>query len=198
MNPNMKNYRIDFTLPQGPTGPTGPAGDQIMQSVYLATFNNGTVATAIAVPENDRLPIDREEVNASNLITLDTANETIRFNDIGFYKVTFTVSAYVLLKNSTFDPNTDFVSIGFRKVGTDNIYIGSSQFVTDEVAIELVGQGILSIDDTTALYELVNLSEQNIYLQTPNINNISTHSYFATPLLTIVIEYLGKKVVPTP
>lgn len=191
------SYKLNFTLPQGPTGPQGPegpAGTNTARSAYLATFNNGTTANGLAVPEDDRLPIDREELDISSLITLDSSDETIKFNIEGYYKITFTVSAYVLHStNSTFDPKTDFVSLGFRKVGTDDIYIGTSGYVTDEVAVQFVGQGIIAVNDITALYELVNLSKQNIYLKTPDLPNITTSSYFANPLLTIVIEYLGRQ-----
>lgn len=107
--------------------------------------------------------------------------------------MTFIVNAYVLHKNSTFDKSTDFVSLSFKKVGTDNVYIGTSQFVTDEVSIQLVGQGIIAITNTTDLYELVNLTDQNIYLESPDLPNISSTSYFTNPLLTIVIEYLGRQ-----
>lgn len=186
-----ESYSLNFTIPQGPTG---PAGTNIARSAYLATFNDGTVANGLAVPENNRLPIDREELDISSLIDVDTTDETIKFNVQGYYKVTFTVSAYVLhANNSTFDPKTDFVSLGFKKVGTDNVYIGTSNFVTDEVAIELVGQGIIAVNDTTALYELVNLSKQNIYLQSPDLPHVGSNSYFSNPLLTIVIEYLGRQ-----
>ncbi len=191
------SYKINFTLPQGPTGPEGPqgpAGTNIARSAYLATFNSGTTANGLSVPEGDRLPIDREELDISNLITLDSTDETIRFNVEGYYKVTFTVSAYVLhTTNSTFDPKTDFVSLGFKKVGTDNIYIGTSQYIPNEIAVQMVGQGIISVNDSTALYELVNLSNQNIYLDSPDLPNISSNSYFANSLLTIVIEYLGRQ-----
>ena len=183
-----ESYKLNFTLPQGPTGPIGPAGTNIARSAYLATFNNGTIANGLAVPENDRLPIDREELDISQLIDLNTSEETIKFNIEGYYKVTFTVSAYVLHStNSTFDPNTDFVSLGFKKVGTDDVYIGASGFVPDEIAIQLVGQGIISVND------VVNLSKQNIYLKTPDLPNIGSTSYFSNPLVTIVIEYLGRQ-----
>lgn len=191
MNPNNNEYLLNFTLPQGPTG---PAGTNIARSAYLTTFNDGTSANGIVIQSDDRLPIDREELDISNLITLDTTDETIKFNIEGYYKVTFTVSAYVFYSsNSTFDPATDFVSLGFKKVGTDDVYIGTSQWVLNETAIQLVGQGIISVNDTTQLYELTNLSKRNIQLLTPDLKNTISQSYFTNPLLTIVIEYLGRQ-----
>ena len=194
MNLDKKDYLLNFTLPQGPTGPTGPIGETIARSAYLATFNDGTHASGIVVQSGDRLPIDREELDISNLITLDTTDETIRFNIEGYYKITFTVSAYVLYSsNSTFDPSTDFVSLGFRLINTDNVYIGTSQWVFNETAIQLVGQGIISVNNTANLYELVNLSKRNIHLNSPDLINTISGSYFTNPLVTIVIEYLGRQ-----
>ncbi len=188
-----ESYEINFTIPQGATGPVGPAGTNIARSAYLATFNNGTVGNGLAVPAKGRLPIDREELDISDLITLDTTDETIQFNIEGYYKITFTVNAYVLHKNNVFDKTTDFVSLGFKKAGTDNIYIGTSQFITEEIPVQMVGQGIIAVTNTTDLYELVNLTDQNIYLDSPDLPNISSTSYFTNPLLTIVIEYLGRQ-----
>ena len=183
------SYELNFTLPQGPTGPAGPT---TIRNAYVAKFNDGMPTNGITVLENGRLPIDREEANVTNLITLDTANETIKFNEPGLYKITFTVCAYISTTNQAFNPDTDFISIGFRKVNSDSIFIGASQYNTNEISSLLVGQGILSIADTTDLYELVNLSKQSIYLRTAKLENINSDSYFASPLLTIVIEYLGK------
>lgn len=197
MNANNTEYLLNFVLPQGPTGPSGPegpAGTNIARSAYLATFNNGTVATGIAVDSGERLPIDREELDISDLITLDSNNETIQFNIPGYYKVSFTVSAYALHStNSTFDPSTDFVSIGFVREGTDNVYIGTSQWITDEVAVQLFAQGIISVVDISETYVLQNLGKRQLYLQSPDLKDTASTSYFASPLITVVIEYLGRQ-----
>ncbi len=198
------SYKLNFTLPQGPTGPagvqgdigpTGPAGTNIARSAYLVTFNDGSSPTGITINSNDRLPIDREELDLSNLITLDTQDETIKFNTEGYYKITFTVSAYIqLASNSTFNKQTDFVSLGFKKINSNDVYIGTSQWVSNEVAVELVGQGIIAVNNTADLYELVNLSQRQICLDAPDLKNTASTSYFTTPYLTIVIEYLGRQV----
>lgn len=194
MNANDKEYSLNFVLPQGPTGPEGPAGTNIARSAYLATFNNGTVATGILIDSGERLPIDVEELDISDLITLDKANETIQFNIPGYYKVTFTVSAYTKhLNGSSFDPDVDIVSIGFKKEGTDNVYIGTSGWIPDEVAREFVGQGIISVVTTTEKYVLENLGNSEFYLYSPDLKNIVSTSYFSSPLITIVIEYLGRQ-----
>lgn len=192
---------LDFTIPQGPTGPTGPQGDigptgptglSSIRNAYLITFNNGTSAEGIAVDNNVRLPIDRAELNISNLVTLDSSEETIQFNEAGYYKITIEVSAYPLFDDTEFDPNTDFVTVGFREVGTDNIFVGASKWVYEEEATQLVAEGIIAVADTSNTYELVNLSKQTIYLNSPDLGNISSKSYFTNPIVTIIIEFLGR------
>lgn len=186
-----ESYKIDFTIPQGPTG---PAGTNIARSAYLVTFNEGTAPTGVTINSNTSLPINRKELDISGLITLDSINKTIKFNIEGYYKVTFTVSAYIQnASNSNFNKETDFVSLGFKKVNTDDVYIGTSQWVSDDIAIELVGQGIIAVNNINDLYELINLSKSQIYLDSPDRKNTISNSYFASPYITIVIEYLGRQ-----
>lgn len=59
-------------------------------------------------------------------------------------------------------------------------------------AVELVAQGIISVANINSSYELSNLSKQPIFLHSPDIKNINSISYFSNPLVTMVIEYLGK------
>lgn len=177
--------------PQGLPGERGQAGPTLIRTAYLVTFNNGTSSDGIPVPSDNRLPIDRVELDITNLITLDTDEETIQFNEMGYYKISFTVSAYPKVNSIDFDPTRDIVSVGIREIDTDNVYIGIGEWVFNGEAVELTGQGIISVQDTTALYELANLGNETIYLNTPDIRNLATFSYFSNPLLTIVIEYLG-------
>lgn len=176
----------------GAQGPQGEPGPDEIKTAYLVTFNNGTTFEGIPVNSGERLPIDRAELNSKNIVTLDTGEELIKFNKIGYYKVTFIISARVLPANTDFDENKDFVTIGLRLVGTDNIYIGGSKWVYNEEYAQLVGQGIVAIDDISNEYELVNLSAQTIYLNTPDIKNIASISYFTNPIVNIIIEFLGK------
>ncbi len=191
---NKGEYKLNFTLPQGPTGPTGPDGDTYARSAYLVTYNDGKFPNGIEIQSGEKLPIDTEALDISDIITLDTNDNTVQFNLAGYYKVTFTVSAYVPYSaNATFNPDTDFVSLGFKLTGTDNVYIGTSQWVTDETAIQLVGQGIIAVVSNSEAYELVNLSKQSIYLLSPDQKNTISNSLYSNSLITIVIEYLGRQ-----
>lgn len=105
--------------------------------------------------------------------------------------MSFKVNAYVKKNGTNFDSNQDFVTLGFKQKDSNNIYIGASVFITDEVSREITADGILVVLDTNVEYNLVNLSKQSIYLKTPDLKNINSNYYFVNSLVTIIIEYLG-------
>lgn len=177
--------------PTGPTGPQGTDGINVVRSAYLVTFNPGT-NDGIEIKVNSRIPIERKEIDLTNLITLNN-DKTISFNEIGYYKLTITVSAYIQAPDITFDKHRDFVSIGFREVNTDNIYIGASEWIYNEKATQIISHGIIAVTNTNNLYELSNLSKNTIYLNTPDIIDINSNSYFSNSLVTITIEYLDRQ-----
>ena len=187
---DTENDWINVGSIQGPTGPTGPT---LYRDAYLVTINDGTSAEGISVDAGERLPIDREELDISDIITLDTSEEVIQFNVEGYYKITFIVSAYVIPNGEGFDPETDFVSIGFRQVGTDNIFIGASQWSYYEEVKQIVGEGLIAVESIANAYELVNLGKTSIHLNTPDLKNISSGSYFTNSIVTILIEYKGRQ-----
>ena len=90
------------------------------------------------------------------------------------------------------DPTTDIVFVGLRQNNTDNIYVGVGEWVYNGEPVELHAHGIVAVTDTNTLYELANLGNSTIYLSTPDIRDLSTKSYFANPLVTLVVTYLGK------
>lgn len=184
---------IGPTGPKGDVGPTGPSGTASFRSAYIVTFNDRTSVDGIKINSNERLPIDRLELDISKLITLDSINKTIKFNETGYYKISFTVSAYPAVNDIEFDPTKDIVSVGFRQIDTDNSYIGVGQWVYNAEPVQLLGQGIIAVADKDLLYELVNLGKYPIYLLTPDINNIASKSYFSNSLITMIIEYLGRQ-----
>lgn len=182
----------------GPTGPKGDKGDQgtagplLIRSAYLITFNGETSIKGVEVESNTQLPITRIELDPTNLITLVNSNKQIKFNIIGHYKITFITSAYVEKIQEEFNPDNDFITIGFKQTNTDNVYIGASKWIQNEIATQIIGHGIITVENTNNTYELDNLGKKTIYLTTPDIKNIASASYFTNPLVTIIIEYLGK------
>ena len=115
----------------------------------------------------------------------------IKFRKIWHFKVSFKVNAYIKKNDTNFDSNQDFVALGFKQKDSDNIYIGASVFISDEVSREITADGILVILDRNIEYNLVNLSKQSIYLKTPDLKNINSNYYFVNSPVTIIIEYLG-------
>ncbi len=153
---------LNFTLPKGVEGPTGPSK---ISAAYLVSFNGDHYSLdGLEVRSNERLPIMREEIDTDGLVDLDSSTNVIQFSKIGYYKITFVVDAYVPYFGDEFDPKIDFVTIGFRLVGTDDVFIGSSQWIYDESPLKLTSQGIITVNNISNAYELVNLTNRSIYL----------------------------------
>ncbi len=179
--------------PQGIQGPTGPAGPELIGAAYIVSYNLITYPNdGTLVEVNSRIPLSRIEIDTNKIVSLNTNENTIQFNIPGFYKITFIVNAYVKDIGSVFDPTKDFVTVGFRKIGTDNTYIGGSVFLNTSIATPIIAEGIITVVSANETYELVNLSKENIYLNAPSIDDVSSTSYFTNSLTTIIIENLGR------
>ncbi len=174
--------------PIGPTGPTGPTGPEKISAAYIVSFNESYPKDGLPVLPNASLPLNRKEIDTNSTVTLE--GNTIKFNRVGYYHISFTVNGYAPCVDP-FDETTDFISVGFRKVGTDNVYVGVSKWIYNEEQEHISATGIVSINDTNASYELANLNMYPLYLITPFINDINTNSYFANSTVTLFIEYLG-------
>ena len=173
--------------PKGQPGKEGP-----IKSAYLVTFNDETHLNGIEVNPNNNIPLERLELDVSNIILLDSTNNLIKFNIPGYYKITFIVNAYREVHTTDFDPTKDIVAIGFRETGTDHIYVGISSFIYNGEAGLVTSTGIISVVDTAVTYELANIGNYPIYLDSPLQANIKTKSYFANPLVVLTIDYLGR------
>lgn len=182
---------IGPTGPKGDIGPTGPKGDvgPAVKMAYLVTFNHEISPDGIEVASLEKIPIEKIELDPSNLITLE--NNSIKFNMIGYYKITCITYAIPKL-NDTPNPDTDFISIGFKLNNTDNIYIGSSHWIYDDSSNQIITHGIISVENEENEYSLVNLNKNSIFINTPSLKNIASISYFSNSCLTIIIEYIGR------
>lgn len=173
-----------------PKGQPGKEGT--IKSAYLVTFNDETHPNGIEVNPNNNIPLERLELDVSNIILLDSTNNLIKFNIPGYYKITFIANAYPKVHTTDFDPTKDIVAIGFRETGTDHIYVGISSFIYNGEAGLVTSTGIISVVDTAVTYELANIGNYPIYLDSPLQANIKTKSYFANPLVVLTIDYLGR------
>lgn len=186
------NHVLTFVIPKGKDGLDGENMPNKISAAYLVTFNENYLDDGYEIFEGERLPIQRKEIDTNNIIELDSNNNTIKFNKDGYYKISFNAYVRVPYFNGTYDPKIDFATLAFRKVGTDNIYVGASNLYRNEETLSIQAEGILSIDNTDDLYELSNVSKRTIYLNTPDIRNINSNSYFTNSSLTLIVEYLGK------
>lgn len=187
------NHTLTFLIPRGKDGEDGQNIPNKISAAYIVTFNDNFLDDGYEVFEGERLPLTRKELDTNNIIELNANNNTIKFNKDGYYKISFNAYVRVPYFNGTYDPKIDFATLAFKKIGTDNIYIGASNLYRNEETSQIHAEGILAVDNTDDLYELSNLSKRTIYLNTPNIGDINSNSYFTNSPITIIIEYLGKK-----
>ena len=176
--------------PTGPTGPTGPIGNQEIGNAYVVTFNNNS-PDGILVSPFHRIPLERKDIDSTDICTL-TQFDTIRFNQGGVYKINFIVNATVNSSNlNTLEEKT--ISVGFKKVFEKIIYAGDAVYANpNDLSVKLVGQGLVVINDPIKEeMELVNLSKHDITLNTPPLEYLKTESYYANPIVSIIIQYLG-------
>lgn len=180
------NHNLSFIIPKGQDGSSIP---NKIASSYIVSFNFDYPSDGKEINIKNRLPLERKELDTDNIIILDSNNNTIKFNKIGHYKINITVNARIPITN---DIKNDFITLAFRKIDTDNIYIAGSLLYKNDDIKQINLQGIIAISDINELYELINLSNKSIYLNTPDILNIDSNSYFTNNSITMIIEYLGR------
>ncbi len=180
---------IGPTGPTGPTGADGESGIKEIESAYIVRFNDNN-PNGFEVPYNGRIPLDRIDIDNTKITELTTQN-TLKFKKAGTYKVDFMVSVKVNQVTS-FDPTKDIIAIGFKKVDSPIVYAGGSAWYEYGPTIRIVSQGLFVVGDPSIdEYELVNLSKQSIYLNSPLLENTFSESYFTNPVVTLVITYFG-------
>lgn len=193
-------HYLTFGIPRGdkgavgPTGPQGVKGDKGDEGqIYGATilsYNDDPNVFPVEGEEilsGERLPLKRLELDEGGVLTLDSTQNTFSFNREGVYFVTFSVVGYV--KNSTpqYDQSTDFVSVAFREVDKDEVIAGAVGWTPDESAQNIFGQGMLVVNDTSAMYELINVQQKSMFVNGANIQNTISKSYFAVPMVSLSV-----------
>lgn len=192
-------HYFDFMIPKGVPGPkgdrgaTGPQGEKgeiEALSAYILSYNDDPTTfpvEGLEIPSNKRLPLKRLELDNGGIVTIDTNDMTIQFNKTGVYYVSFTTNAYVKHSGKDFDPETDFVSIAFREIDSDNIIAAGISLSYNECATPLFGQGMFVVADVATAYEFVNTQQRSIYIHGCNVMKTVSHSYFSVPMLSIAI-----------
>ena len=174
----------------GPEGPRGPAGPEEIPIVTLVTFN--TDGNEIKVEANQRIPLERKEVDNTQICTLNESENTLTFNKQGNYRIDIEISAYTETEEA-FNPSIDILSIGFKRVGSNIVYAGRTMWVDGQSNpnTNLIAEGVFIVSDVNDEYELINFSMYPLTLKTPNLISTLSESYYVNPVVTITIEYLG-------
>lgn len=196
---------------KGDTGPVGPQGEQGVQgmqgekgdkgvtgatgaieafSSFIISYNddpNNFPVNGKEIQSGERLPLMRLELDNGEPITLNSVDNTLKFNKTGVYFVTFTVNAYIQMEASDFNAKTDFVAIAFREVNSEKILAAANTWTSSNVAQNMFGQGMITVADTQVDYELVNLRERSIYINGADLTKTISDSYFSVPMVTLSI-----------
>ncbi len=180
---------------KGDKGDTGPTGPELIKTSLVLGYNNdpfGFPAEGMVIKSGERIPFVRVETNLGELVSLNP-DYSIQFAETGVYSVNFITNAYVKLAGDTYNPQTDFVVVGFREENTDNIFAAANCWTANECATTMSGQGVFVVDDISKKYELVNLQKREIYVNAVDITKTITNSYFASVLASLVFHKLTEK-----
>lgn len=124
------------------------------------------------------------------MVELNPTENTIKFNEVGAYEIEFTFNGYCSQKTFPFDIDSHFVSVGFRAINSDNVYIGANDWSFSEAPHNVKGLGIINVEDSSVLYELVNLHKSSLMILGGNKQQTLTNSYYSTPIVTLIIKKL--------
>ena len=181
--------------PQGERGERGATGPYQIKSAFIVSYNNDPFVfpkDGMEIAPLQRLPLMRKELDYGGIVELDSNDNTIQFNTTGVYKITFVTNAFVKKTNGQYDASTDVVAVAFREVDSAEIIAGANTWCMDECAVNMTGQALFVVTDPATAYELVNIQKKNIYINGCNIINTETHSYFASSLVTVIIQKLSE------
>lgn len=176
--------------PTGPTGPQGKPGPEEIPVASIVTFNLYSSSQGYTVNKNERLPLSRKEFDFYNFCSINTNDNSITFLKDGTYRVDFVVSAYIE-RQEPFNPSEDFISVGLRRQNEKTIYVGGSTWATANPTVHVIGQGAIVVGSPNEVWELVNLSPKPIKLLTPTLEDTTSESYYANPVVTLIIQFLS-------
>ncbi len=174
--------------PQGEKGEQGPPGPLDIPAAFFVTFYNDTAgATGIKVQPKARVPIDIKIADVDNNFLFNEDQNTITFVNPGIYSVRFTIQASAI-NDTVVVKDRDIVVVGFKKVGENTVYAGATVWNNHQIPVQFTGQGIISTVLNNDVFELVNLGNYPMYLDSPKLDDDS--SSFTNSVVTIIIERL--------
>ncbi len=180
---------------RGEKGEKGDPGPNRIKVAYIVALRDPSIEVpeeGLEIVSGGRLPLRTiNTYTALDLVTLYPNDDTITFNEIGAYEIIFNFNGHIVTTDYPFDPNTDFVSVGFRAEGADEVYIGTNDWSFNDAPHNVMGLGILQVVNTQTHYELVNLHKNSMKIYGGNKNKTLTNSYFTTPLVTMIVRKLN-------
>ncbi len=174
--------------PQGPQGPTGPTGPLEIPSAYFMTANDDLDPLGITINPGARIPIETKIYDMNENFELSEEN-TITIKNGGVYKIDIMVEAYAA-KAAIYPGKQSVIGIGLKKVDEPTIYVGGSTWDYQEPVTRIMAHGIVTTVLSDDVFELVNTSQEEIHLVSPNSNTLVNDSFFANPIVTLVMERL--------
>lgn len=184
---------------KGEKGERGEKGDKgeippfIIKTVYLSSFRDPSKVTekGLEIPSGGRLPIQRIQTTSNtNIVQLNDDN-TIQFNETGTYEILFNLNGFLKTTTYPFDPERDFLAVGFRPADSNEVYVATNDWSFSEVPHNVMGIGLIQVNSLATAYELANLQKNPMILTGGNKDYTITNSYFTTPMLTMIIRKLN-------
>ncbi len=176
----------------GPTGEKGPKGDPGTLDIPVAFFlttSKDLQNNPLVLQPQDNLPLKLMTIDTDSNYYLNTTNNTIIFYNAGLYKIEFSASVRTNSQGSGKN-DSNVISLGFKKVGEEPVYIGTSTWGNPTTPTLVTGHGILDFKSSKMWCQITNLSKVPIVLESPSVNSLNTNYSLVSPVVTLLIERL--------
>ncbi len=164
-------------------GPQGLPGLTSLSTSYFVTTSEDYPDGEVIAPTYN-VPIENVILDMDKNFYFNQDNDTITFLKAGTYLVVFRVEAK--LQNEPIIPGSEIISLGFRVTSSPTIYAGCSVIGNTKDYSQLIGFGTINIVGPE-MAEIINTSKNNIIIGGPNIDDLSTESFFASPIVSILV-----------
>lgn len=173
--------------PIGAQGPQGVPGPLDIPTVIVMSTSEDLEQGELEIQPNDNLPLTIKINDNNSNIYLSEENDTITIMEKGIYRIDFFVQAHTM--SNTVGGN-NIIAIGFKKVGEPTVYAGNSVWPNKNENTLIVGHGIINLPYGKGWYALTNVGKTSFYVQSPPVDSLGTESFFASPVVSLIIQKL--------
>ncbi len=173
--------------PQGSQGPQGIPGPLNIPVAYFMTTSADLEDRSYLVESDDNLPISLKMIDTDSNFYLDSRNNTITFFKAGIYKIEFMAIAR---PSASILANSNIISIGITKVGEPTVYAGTTVVGNSALPTIVTGSGIINLPYDREWFELSNLGNNTIIIESPSTSVLATESSLVSPAVTVMIQKL--------